>query len=270
MIKKFVALKIFLLILINTINAQVADLNSIKQNYESFEYAKVIALSEELIKTGILSENELVSIYVMRAVSFYSLGNETMAKESFIDALKLNKNYSPDPSVISPKIISLFNEVKTNFLKSLSPVLQKDTVAYKSPTKIFDTGILRNAALRNIALPGWGHFYSGNTTKGIIYTALSAATLGSAIYFIGDTNNKEKLYIQEKNLSIINQRYENYNNSYKTRNVLLIAYAAVWIVSQLDLIVWSDEDLFIQKNNLLNNASNLRNDIEFSFRLPLN
>ena len=47
----------------------------------------------------------------------------------------------------------------------------------------------RTSVVKNLVLPGWGHFDMGSPTKGIIYSVLQAASLGGSIAYIVKTND---------------------------------------------------------------------------------
>jgi hypothetical protein len=111
--------------------------------------------------------------------------------------------------------------------------------------------------IRSIVLPGWGHLHAGDNTKGIILSVLSTAALGSMIYYINDTNTKEEDYLNQTTPELIKIKYDDFNSSFKTRNSLIFIYAAIWVYSQLDLMFFSNDNLFnsvvlypsLEKNN---------------------
>jgi hypothetical protein len=71
--------------------------------------------------------------------------------------------------------------------------------------------------------------------KGYVVSGIGAALIASSAYFIIDTINKEKDYQNETDLNLIESKYKAYNDAYKTRNILLLSYAALLIYSQIDL-----------------------------------
>lgn len=260
---------IFLLFALSRAFAQAVDYNAVEKEFESFNHEKVIQLSNELLKTASLSDSLTINLYVMRAISFYSLGEENNSKISFTEILKINQNYVPDPSIVSPKLVSLFNEVKEAYLKTIVSTEPTDSTSVTEVQKVFDSEIIKNSIARNIVLPGWGQLYAGSTTKGIVLSVLSAATLAYTVHFIIDTNGKENDYLNETNKNLIQQKYNSYSSSYKTRNTLIVAYAAIWLFSQLDLILSNDE-LFMRVPPSSNKEflpSN-NDEISFSVRVP--
>ncbi len=268
MIKKLII--VLLIINSNAFFAQESDFEKVKKFYDSFDYRNVINLSDALIKEKSLGDSLLIEVYLMRAVSFYSLGKEDSTKENFKDILRIKSNYEIDPLKISPKLISLFNQIKIDFINtSKQETLITDSSKYNLVQREFDYAKIRNSLIRNIFLPGTGQLFGGIKTKGIILSVLSFANLFGAGYFIYDTNKKEKDYLIEIDPSLIQIKYDSYNKSYKIRNVLIISYLVIWIYSQLDLFFFNDNEFYIDN---VNNTSNLMmvqpQNIQFNLRVP--
>ncbi len=250
---------------------QSISYRDVKHEFESFEYEKVISLSDELLSTSKLSDTLLVDIHLMRAISFFSIRNENKCKISFGEILKINRNWTPDPSTISPVIIPFFNEAKAEFSKNESPQQEvKDSTLVNFPSKIFNHSLMRESAVRNIFLPGWGQLYSGSKSKGTVITAVSATVLAASIYFIVDTNNKENEYLSTVDKNLIMEKYNDYNSSYKIRNVLLISYAAIWLFSQLDLFFLSEDNTFIIDGSNISPNISFQNSpgVGLNFKIP--
>ncbi len=249
---------------------QAVSYRTIKHEFESFEYEKVISLSDELLVSSKLSDSLMIDIHLMRAISFFSVRDENKCKISFSEILKINRNWVPDPSTISPVIIPLFNEAKTEFAKIEFPQQEvKDSMLVNIPSKIFNNSLMRESAVRNLFLPGWGQLHSGNKSKGTVLTVISATVLAASIYFIVDTNNKENKYLSTVDKNLIMEKYNDYNSSYKIRNALLISYAAIWLFGQLDLFFLSDDTFIIDRSNINPNISyNNSPGIGVNFKIP--
>lgn len=263
---------LFILFLMTTsFFAQQVTYDKVKKEYDSFEYENVIKLSEELIKSGTLTDSLLINVYLMRAVSFYSLGDENSTKENFREILKIKNDYSADPSQISPKLIALFDQVKIDFSNTLKQESTKvDSIQQISTSKYFDYQLIRNSLIRNIFLPGLGQFYSGLKVKGSILSIASLLNLAGLIYYINDTNKKENDYLNEMDNILIQQKYDLFNKSYKIRNSLLISYVIIWMYSQLDLLFFNDKEIFmkdiIESNTISYNRFN--QGLQLNFRVP--
>jgi len=265
MIKKSLLLILFISVY-SAINAQQEQYDRVKREYISFDYEKVIILSEELLSKREISDSLLIDTYLMRAASFYALGNEQQTKDTFLEILHINKDYSADPSSISPKLITLFNDVKSEFLSQFLP---SDNSLQSSQSFIFDDNLMRGAVFKNTLVPGWGQLHAGLTIKGAALTSISTISLVGMIYYITDANKKENEYLRETNKVIIQQKYSDFNKSYKLRNTFIIAYAAIWLYSQLDILFFNDSQIFYKK--LIDNESvsiqNDGNNLLFSLKI---
>ena len=90
------------------------------------------------------------------------------------------------------------------------------------------------------------------------------------VYFVFDTDSKRNDYLNAIEPSLIESNYDKYNTSYKIRNSLIITYAVIWLYSQLDLLVFSDDDLFpkIQPGSSTLN-SKIPSEINLNFQFSL-
>ncbi len=250
------------------VSAQQVTFNQVKEQYESFEYSKVIQLSTTLLRQGEISDSLKIETYLMRVVSFYTLGDEPSTQNSFREILKINRNFIPDRSRISPRLISIFESVKTEYLKSLTPDGElKDSLQIRPVSEIS----MKGSMLKNVFIPGWGQVSSDNHLKGYLLTAASTINLGAMIYYIFDTNKKENAYLNETNKSLIASKYDQFDKSYKTRNTLIVSYVIIWVYSQIDLLLFDssdngDEPLRENKLSIYNSGRDLRLDL----KIPIN
>jgi hypothetical protein len=257
---------------------QSITLDNLKSSFELFDYDKVIKNADSLlIDKYKFTEEELIAIYTYKAIAHYSLGDNNLSKDSFIEILKIDENHSLDPVATSPKIIAIYEELKRDY-KQIVPPEETEIKSTKIDTVVrVDTLFIRpdnktitGPILKSILLPGWGHLSSGDDTKGWLLTSASTLTLGSMIYFIFDTNTKRNSYLNEIDQILIDQKYDKFNTSYKIRNTLIAAYIAIWIYSQLDLMIFSSDILLPGLNeSSINYSSQVFSEIQFHFSFRL-
>ena len=265
-----ISLVIMLLFLTSSVFSQTID--EVKTDYENFEYSKVISQSEILLNT-MIEDTYKIELNLLKGASQFSLGLEKDARLSFIDLLKIDSSFVISTSRFSPKIVDLFDEVKSNYLSIITnPTEEKSNNIESTEAKteykfVNNSKLITEAALKNLLLPGWGQISSGNSTKGYLLGASSTLFLGSMIYFIVETDSKHKDYLTETSPHIIEGKYQKYNDSYKIRNLLIFSYAAVWIYSQLDLFLFTDFDL---PNIDVTTYHNYNKDFSFNLSIPLN
>jgi len=225
------------------------NLKDLSEKFGNFEYSDVINEASRLIKDkDHFSNNELIEIYRMQGIAYFALSDEQSARVSFIEILKVDSSFEMNPSNTSPKIISFFDKVKNLYLLNLDhneepEIAKHDTVYVEIPVTIRDTvnkEILRQALLRSVFIPGTGHLYLHSDFKAWALTTLSVASIAAGIYYIIDTNKKEKEYLQETDINNVAGKYNDYNFAYRMRNFAFITYAALWLYSQFDLLFLSD------------------------------
>ncbi len=225
-------------------------IRDLTQKFRDFEYQQVIEDADTLLKeTEKFSNPEVIEIYRMKGISHYALMDDSEARLSFIEILKIDTSYSLDPSYTSPKIITFFSDVKNEYLVSIEGkeeeivITKYDTVyvpvTYRDTVSEYN---LRQALMRSVFIPGTGHLYLQSNLKSWLLTFLSAASIGSGIYFAIDANKKEKIYLEESNANEVGEKYNDYNFSYRMRNLAFISFAALWIYSQLDLLFFIEKD----------------------------
>lgn len=254
MSKKISLIIIILVISFSASSGQEKDslINKLYSSFESFEYGQVIEISDRLLENkAAIDQRVIIEIYRIRATAQFTIYNEDSAKTSLRQIILLDEKYELDPVKNSPKLISMFEDLKQiHFLEKQNKAMQdslqsseipKDAEVFYSRKDILNANtVYRNSIIRSIFLPGWGHLYIGKDQwKGTILTAASAAALGGMIYSIIETNKKEKDYLQESNKALINSKYDSFNKSYKLRNFLIAGFSAIWLYSQVDLLYFS-------------------------------
>lgn len=260
---------IYILFIACILIAQENSIEQLRQKYISFNYDEVIKLADEMIISGEYSSEQLVEIYQLKGMAQYSIGKEIPARSSFEELLKLDSNFSMDPNRVSPKIVSFFNDIKVAYQSELEqerPIL--DSLRIVRQSMMLANENYKNAVVKNLVLPGWGQFQMGNTVKGLVYSILGAASTATAIAYIIKTNDKESAYLNETDKSLIGAKYDEFNSAYKTRNLLITAAAAVWVISQIDILFFTD----ITPMSPNGNASRFSppSEVQFSFSIPLN
>ncbi len=248
--KKYSAVVLHIVVLVGLVSAQTSELSSLRQKFRSFDYDGVIELANEfLTRSDQYNESQLISIYEMKAMAHYSLSELDAAQYAFESILKLDFNYSPDPVKTSPKIIDFFDSIK----KDVRRETESDDQSVEKPTAS-DTltvvqdrlGIYQKSIPASLVLPGSGHFVMGDKKRGVLLTGASLLSLSTALYFTGQTRDKERDYMNAIDEADISSSYKSYNSAYKTRNVLWAAYAAVWIYAQTDLIFFQEKRQNVQ------------------------
>ncbi len=271
MIKKVLPVLLLIILTSYSYAQQGSDsLTVLRNEFEAFQYKEVINSAKSmLLHKDIFNNNQLIEIYRINGISEFSLLNDSDAKKSFIQILNIDSSYSLDSAKTSPKIISFFNQIKDEYnhekVYNNSLLRKPDTVYIKSSQPFESNSYLKPEIIRSLIFPGWGQIYeNSNSLKGWILASLGAATLGSTVYFIIDSNNKQKKYLNDVSLSTIQNNYNQYNSSYKMKNISLISFIAVWVYSQIDVLFFSKGS----SRPLVQLRTNSINKYQLSIRLP--
>lgn len=206
------------------------DVAQAMQAFEQLDYQASKTLAEKILQSWQnYNVNELVEIHKILGVIHYTDGNVNEARSQFERALSLNTNAELDSVLISPKIISFYNEVKSQFSSTNS---KPSEIRY---VLIRDT---RPAAtVRSFFLPGWGQLYKGQKKKGCFLataTGLSLLTWGT-LYVMQEKAHDD--YLNAAIPSVIDEKYDRYNRLYKAQQISAIVTGFFWCYAVTDALL---------------------------------
>jgi hypothetical protein len=231
----------FLLLFSTAVSAQnySDSVYQIENDFKSFKYEEVIRKSADLLSIDTLPSVLKPQLYMMKGISHFVLLEDTLAKDSFLEILKINPQFYPDSIVTSPKIITFFNDVKDKYQWYYMPKPQADadTIEQVNLVELYHLykHKFRTSVVRSLLFPGLGHLYLENNT-GWILAIPGGISFLSSLYYIIDTGNKRMSYLNAQDPDLISEKYKSYNSSYKMRNISIIVYSAIWLFSQFDIL----------------------------------
>ena len=199
--------------------------------YNSGSYLRAEVEARRLFEHTDLNDTVYAEIHKYISFSLIAQGKYGLAKEQITKLLNLDPAYSLDPVLTSPKILTIFNGVKQDFLTSKRP-------AQKTKLNPIEEG--PSVSYRTILFPGWEQFNRGRNTAGAVFLGLGIATLGSGITFEFLRSSARQDYLKEKNPLGINDKYRIYNKYYNAETVSFVAFALIYIASELDVFTASD------------------------------
>lgn len=245
--------------------AEPLTVDMIETYLRSFEYDKVIELSEQaLADEQTLSDQEIVHVYQMKAIAHYSKRELDDALSSFIQLLKIDSSFELDPVQTSPKIIDFFQQIKQSY-HTPETVIQKDTLYLKPDTVQIHSVSTRldTKQIFSVLLPGTGQMLQGRTLKGSLFAASSTALLGLAVTSWIECRTKERAYLKSTEPHVIREKYQTFNKAYQKRNTYLALYAGIWALSQIDLYVFQKNRVDIHLSALDDGVSAVCCQIHF-------
>jgi hypothetical protein len=245
MIQKVLIVFIFFAVSAYDASAQEDSTRSILHAIETFyntgSYITAELEARRLLEHSALDDSVRVVVHQYIAFSLIAQGKLELAKEHFISILKLVPDYDLDPVYTSPKILVVFKETQQNFLSSKNP--RKFTVG--DPALIEHTAI----TYRTILFPGWEQLHQNRTTAGSVFLGAGITTLGAGIAFEFLRSSARRNYLSETQSSEINKKYDIYNQYYKAEIISFVAFAVVYVASEIDVFhAQSDMPLSFDSN----------------------
>jgi hypothetical protein len=206
--------------------------DKLRAAFQDFRYKKVIFMADSIIVHSTdLKKKDLLEIYRLKAVSHYSIGQQNYSELAFKSILQVDSNYVLEPSINAPKIIRLFNTIKQKYKpisKENKPMQLLGEVKIRQVQKDYIA-----ATARSVIFPGWGHNYL-QKGQGTWFMAGSAILIPLSVYFTAASWHYEQKYLNEIDPQKIESRFRKYDDTYKTRNIVLGAYLIYWAYIQYD------------------------------------
>ncbi|MCC6475737.1 hypothetical protein IT157_01665 [bacterium] len=200
-----------------------------------YEKVELLALRAEQ-DTLSLSVEDRIALHLNGAYSLIMLSREDDARRQYEKALLLNSDLVLDPVLVSPKFRGLFEDVKLG--------MQREQIA--EPKRGVVTRGARPLSLAlNLFVPGVGHLQEGRTLRGVGYLALEAAMVGAWIYYAGEASDSRAAYLAEQDRTRVPGLYDEYDSDYRVMRAAASTAGAVYLLSQIDLVLYRKQDVAI-------------------------
>jgi len=201
----------------------------LRQAWNQFDYAK----STQLLNLALgaiehYPSDKQTEIYKFAAFIAFQNNNRALASNHFWNLLSIDPTFTLDPVTTPPKILTLFQKTKIDYLEEMQTrlsALQQQQEAL-SPSMAF-------------LAPGLEQWQRGYKTKGALFSSSAAAALGGLVYSYFDSRQKKDAYTRETDPANIAGFYDSYNAAYKRQFLFAYALAGIWAASQIDLSLWS-------------------------------
>ena len=226
--------KIHFLLLLLFSNAFCQTSNSrvlkVKQLYDAVNFQKAIATGDSLLQSGTnFFPDDLALLHQYVAFSYFNTGKMDSARVHFLSLLSLEPKIRFDTAETSPKIIEYFEQLRTDYStltpNSRLPAFTKYVISKDRRPR---------AAWRSAVLPGWGQFYKGQKTRGILLGGAFWGSLAATAVAVIKENDLRDKYEAETDPTAIARRYGTFNSWFKTRRALTAATIGFWLLSVVD------------------------------------
>jgi hypothetical protein len=218
-----------------TNNSADSSLSALRSLYDDGKYSNCEFEARRLLERRDLSDS--IRILAEQHLAFALVAQEQHdgAVEHFTTILLLTPSFDLDPVLTSPKILTVFNEAKLKYLSRQKRAVAEPRPAASAPAS--------GPAWRTLVFPGWEQLHQGRSTAGISFAAAGTATLTAIVYCDIQRRDKHNSYLAANTSSLAASRYDDYNGYYKTEMYSVFAFVAVYLTSQIDVIL-SPQDQF--------------------------
>lgn len=202
----------------------------VKQLYDAVNFQKAIAIGDSLLQFGTnFSPEDLALLHQYVAFSYFNTGKMDSARVHFLSLLSLKPEIRFDTAETSPKIIEYFEQLRTDY----------STLTPNSRLPAFTKYVISkdrrpSAAWRSAILPGWGQFYKGQKTRGILLGGAFWGSLAATAVAVIKENDLRDKYEAETDPTAIARRYDTFNSWFKTRRALTAATIGFWLLNVVD------------------------------------
>jgi hypothetical protein len=193
--------------------------------YIKGEYVSIIEQAPFALLDTTLSHDEIIETNKFYGFSLAVMGRKEAAIKVFQRILDLKTDFTLDPVKVSPKIINVFNEARSE------KILQMTT---KKPIK--DTVYVDRQIPITILIPGIYQVQRNKKVKGYCILAaevLSLSALGISQYNYQKSHNE---YLAENDPKAIDEKYNICNGWYKKRTIFISTSMIIWLYNIFDVL----------------------------------
>ena len=149
------------------------------------DYKDVIKTCEVLLypESKLETKEDEIRALELLGVSHGILNEDKIAKDVFLTLLLLKPNHELNPLVIPPRIIKIFEEVKSDNKTQLDKIRQQQKVEIVSEKTIYVELVrTENSRMINLFPFGVGQFQNDDMEMGVFFLVFEALALGTNIF----------------------------------------------------------------------------------------
>lgn len=204
------------------------QIEQVRAAYENLKYAEVVTLVKSELEAQPqqpLPRLEMLLKYL--ALAQVSMGKDSEARSTMASLVLVNQNFQFQTGEVSPKVQEMYQSVRDEFVRTPTQVANP-------PQYLIKTDRRAELILKSIAMPGWGQIEAGQK-RGYIWAAtFSAALIGAGATAILTAEAHDD-YLYAYDSSIIQKRYNDYNQLYHWRNSLLALTFLTYSINLVDI-----------------------------------
>jgi hypothetical protein len=202
----------------------IGSLASLESLYQGSCYDSVVQLAPAYLADSTSSRSDSIRVFELWAFAQVATGRNEVAALTFQRLLTLQPDLQLDAETVSPKIRSVFDQVKQEMRSSTKPVppLQHDTV------------LLRPHVPLSVLIPGLYQVQQRRKTKGYALLFSGAISLAGLVASEVAYERAHNQYLNTTQPSMIPARYNTANNWFRTRTVFVGTTTLIWLCGLID------------------------------------
>ncbi|MFQ5568663.1 MAG: hypothetical protein ACE5G0_03250 [Rhodothermales bacterium] len=214
-------------------SAPVPRVEDIWRAYQQLDYTAAADSAQAALEAfERYTPQELADVHTILGLLAFSQ-NPSETRYQFTQALNLNPRLALDSLMVSPKILTFFEQVKSELAQARPD--ENTTPSAVRYVIVEDRRV--EAALRSMVLPGWGQLHKGERTKGRILLGVWGAAAGGLVTTHLLRRQAENRYRAADTPADALARYGPFDRWHKARNAFLLGAAGVWIYSYVDALI---------------------------------
>lgn len=194
--------------------------------YDNGSFVSAELEARRLLDQSDVDDSARISAQQIIAFSLIAQGRPSTATEHFVSILKKDSTYALDPLMTSPKIMTVFEEAKRDYLQEKS--------GFAAPAREFPPPVPAGPSFRLIVFPGWDQMHQGRSTKGAVLLGAGGVALGSTVAFEFLRRSARDDYLTATTPDEASAKYRDYDRYYKAEYYSAAVFAAVYLYSAFD------------------------------------
>lgn len=206
----------------------LANLQSL---YDSRRFEELVEYGNDLLKNpDELYREERIAVHSYLGFSYVILRRELEAKHHFLEWLKIEPEAQLDPVLVPPNIIRVFQLAKDALQKEYTSPLSS------AKNRLDRWPLMKPVISRSLIYPGWGHYYAGEKTKGMIIMGSETALLMGTYLAHKHYLEAQEAYYQERDISQMTEKFRQYQNANRWQWSFVFGTLLVYAGTQYDIL----------------------------------
>jgi hypothetical protein len=229
----------------------------IEAAYSGGQYLSAELEARRLLETSGVSDSAAVQAEKWIAFALIAQGKTASARDRFISMLQKDESFQLDQLLTSPKILAVFNDARSRVILQRK-VIAADTTAVQ---QVNSRSMPPPVSFRTIVFPGWEQIHQGREGTGYAFLGAGAAALSAGLLFEFLRADAHDQYLSARTPQEISDTYDTYNTYRKAEIYSFAAFAAVYILSEID--VFRHQDLQLTAGTSPRGAKELTLSVRF-------